>query len=925
MSYKTTLLSLLLFFGCTSLSLNAQIINNITKPSLTKYSLAEKIYLQINNTIYQTGETIWFKAIVSRSFDNSLSDLSEVLYVELIDFNETIIERKVLKLKEGIVSDSFELQESYKSGKYLIRAYTNWNRNFAEDFMFSQTIDVFNLKEQVESIKNPITNVVVYTDKDKLLTADIDPRLINPRYRGNLKLYIDTGNSIDSVELSREKGDIYKLSYNLPENITQAELRFSTQASGKIFATSIPDDYSKTIVIDKDYLDVQFFPEGGKLVNGLISTVAFKSLNHKGLGYKISGYIKNGQGNTITTFSSNDLGLGTFKFFPEIGNNYYAEVSINGVTYKYSLPVANKTGSVLSVVKLKNDLRILLASNTKNIGDVRIQTESKGIKYHDLSFKSKDTITAIISSESLPEGIIKMTVLNNIEQVICERLVFNSKPNDRLVLDVKSNYEIYNQRDKTTLKVRLDSLQHLQKTSLSVLVLTKERSEISKRYKPHLMSYLLLSSELKGFIENSSFYFDTKNRTRTLDLDALMLTQGWRTYKYHNKAEATNYIFEPEKSLVISGTIGEYFNPKKRPKKPLDLNMIVYGEPEEIYKQEIDSSGKYYFEIDDIFKSKIELFMQVVNKKGEPIDFSINLDKKWTPEIKMTKTQKITLPDELITTFIDKSKIVNKRQRDYKTFYNTIALDEVELKDYKLTPEREKSIEENGEPSYVIDKKELDKNTKDWAVGLFSVLEYNYPKLIRFKEFGPLNDRVLCAITRKANFTFILFDGIPVWSGDYRYIGNFPLEDIKSIDIIEKPKNPYKYVSDIYGRIIIIPSDNPGYRVSLINVYTYSKKGFYRSIKPEGVLTDYVKGFSESIEFYTPNYETLTNQDWNIPDNRSVIHWSPKIQLDKNGEYTLEFYNDDHIGEVSIIVEAISKDGKIGYLEKTYTIKEAER
>ena len=133
--------------------LNAQIINNITKPSLTKYSLAEKIYLQIDNTIYQTDATIWFKAVVSKSFDNSLSDLSGIIYVELIDFNETIIETKTLKLNQGTSSGSFDLQGSFKTGKYVLRAYTHWNRNFKDDFIFSQPIDVFNLKKR----KNYIT------------------------------------------------------------------------------------------------------------------------------------------------------------------------------------------------------------------------------------------------------------------------------------------------------------------------------------------------------------------------------------------------------------------------------------------------------------------------------------------------------------------------------------------------------------------------------------------------------------------------------------------------------------------------------------------------------------------------------------------------------------------------------------------------
>lgn len=919
MNCKTVLISSIIF-GFISLSLNSQITNNLKKPSLTKYSLAEKIYLQIDNTFYQTGETIWFKAVVSKSFDNSLSDISEILQVELLDFNETIIEKKLLKLKDGISSGSFELQKSYKSGKYMIRAYTNWNRNFKEDFIFSQTIDVFNLNEKGES-ENAITNVVVNTGDVKFLSADISPKVLNPKFRGELKLYIDTGSSLDSVALRKDKNNIYKLNYELSEKVRQVKLKFNTKASSDIFKGNNSDNFIKTIVLDKDYLDVQFFPEGGKLVNGLINKVAFKSADYKGLGYKISGVIKNEQGKIITTFKSNKLGLGTFKLLPESGKKYYAEFSIDNINYKYNLPLAENEGSVLSVVQLKEDIKVLLVSNKANTDHIRVQTESRGVKYHDLSFRNRDTINMVFSSKSLPEGIIKLSVLNNIEQVICERIIFNTKSDSTLEIDLDTDEKAYSQRDKTILKIQLDSLQEFEKTSLSVLVLDKERHEATRQYKPNLMSYLLMNSELKGFIENPSYYFDSSNSNRLLDLDALMLTQGWRNYKYQNIIENTNYRFKPEKHLVVSGTIGEYLNPKKRPKKPLDLNMIVYDDSENIYKQEIDSNGRFYFEIEDVFKPETEFFMQVVNKKGAPKNFVINLDKKWQPDFKIAKTNDITLPEHFVASLIEKSEFINQRQQDFQTYQNAIALDEVELRDYKLTPAREKSIEQNGEPDFVIDRNDLDQKEPSWSSGLFSLLHSHYSDIFNFNRGTKSYEY---AITRGAFFTFFLFDGKPVYIWDYQYIPNFPIDDIESIDIIKFPKDPYKYEVDTFGRTGAIDRKEM-YSLSIVNVYTYSKRGLFGSTKSEGVLTDFLTSFSESVEFYAPNYNVLTNQDWVIPDNRSVIHWSPEITLNAEGDYILEYYNDDHIGEVTLIVEAISKNGKIGYAERTYTIKKAER
>jgi len=147
----------------------------------------------------------------------------------------------------------------------------------------------------------------------------------------------------------------------------------------------------------------------------------------------------------------------------------------------------------------------------------------------------------------------------------------------------------------------------------------------------------------------------------------------------------------------------------------LDINLIVYGEPVDTYTQEITSKGKYFFELDNVYKSNTELFMQVVDKKGKPIDFSINLDKSWSPKVHIQKEQNVALPRHIKSSFIERVEIDDKIQKKYETSSNTIALDEVKLKDYKLTPAREEFIALHGEPDTVIDGKEL--NEKSMVIG----------------------------------------------------------------------------------------------------------------------------------------------------------------------------------------------------------------
>lgn len=72
------------------------------------------------------------------------------------------------------------------------------------------------------------------------------------------------------------------------------------------------------------------------------------------------------------------------------------------------------------------------------------------------------------------------------------------------------------------------------------MVFNGEHGDIKQE---NIRSYFLLSSELKGAIENPSFYFNEENKERYEAIDALMLTQGWRNYKYPVHREKMSLFF----------------------------------------------------------------------------------------------------------------------------------------------------------------------------------------------------------------------------------------------------------------------------------------------------------------------------------------------------------------------------------------------
>src|SRR5690606_25627251 len=232
---------------------------------ISNTTLAEKLYLQLDKDIYTTGSTIWFKSIVTTSLDNAPTDLSGILYVELISAEKKLIEKKLIKLNQGIGEGHFDLPEILPTGNYLIRAYTEWNRNFDSDFFFEKYVQVFSPINK-NSKENAIGSVTLFKDanEDDHLKALINPFVLHSLHKNKLQLYSTVDVKKDSISIKKDKDDIYQIYYVVPKESKLATLELIT-SNGKT--------HSKTMVLDEQLMDLQFFPESGELVNGLSSKV----------------------------------------------------------------------------------------------------------------------------------------------------------------------------------------------------------------------------------------------------------------------------------------------------------------------------------------------------------------------------------------------------------------------------------------------------------------------------------------------------------------------------------------------------------------------------------------------------------------------------------------------------------------------------
>ncbi|WP_200976365.1 hypothetical protein [Echinicola sp. 20G] len=899
---------LLLFLVLSLLANNVQAQSPIIEST---NALAEKVYLQLDSKIYTHDQTIWFKAIVANAASNRPTLLSGVLHAEIIGSDLQVKDEKLIKLQNGIGEGFFDLNRNYLPGRYLIRAYTQWDSNFGTDYIFKAYTDVF--PSSKEDTASPISQVSLLEKSPGQfwLSANFNPLQIDSLHQKKLSISLNLDGKKDSLTLKKNKEGLYVINYLIPANSTLATLNMETENGAQ---------YSKTIALDEEALDFQFFPESGELVHGLTSRVGFKALDYLGSGKQIEGRVIDGSGKQITTLKSNDLGMGSFVFLADSAHQYFAEIYPSGdssVTYQYPLPVVQPKGYNLAVFKAGNNIRLIQSAIPAHNDSIFIKVTSRGIPYYWIKGRLKQgKALTTLPTNSLPEGIISFTLLDHHRQPVAERLFFNERLENRLTIQASSNQPLYTQREKTTVNIQIkDSNDIPIEANISVLAINGDLMGEIQEKRTNILSSLLLSGDLKGHIEKPGYYFQHDRPNHYNDLDVLMITQDWRNYHYHQNLDSLVYPAEP--SLHVSGSVSGVFSSKKK-KEDVALTLMTFGEKTTFQTQSTDSLGRFNFYLEDAYGEKIDVLIQSANKTGKKKNYTFSLDKKFSPEITFDQKQTIERLDSVSYALVEKHQEKSAAEAAFKLSTDIMELETFTVEDYLLTPEREKVMKRFGKPDRVIEGQDIQEKEEKWSYGLYSILLFNYPEDVKiYRVNGP--GGYLRASVLSAEMTLVVIDGIPVMNYNYDLIPSIPPSEVKSVELIKFAKNFTSLFMEVYPQASPMEAPMTG---SVIAIYTHAGKGIFGVQKPDGLLQTSVPAFSHTREFYRPNYENLSTQDWIKPDLRSVIHWQAQVKTDSTGQAQVNYYNADIPGQVMVIIEAIGPDGKIGYQELIYEVEE---
>ncbi len=311
--------------------------------------------------------------------------------------------------------------------------------------------------------------------------------------------------------------------------------------------------------------DVQFFPEGGQLVNGVRCRVAVKAVNANGLGEDIKGTIADNDGNVVADFATEHLGMGVFAFIPQSGKTYKAKIDGPGEAgFTVDLPKAQDKGFTLSLNNSQPDsifVKVAVNDNTFNQqknSTFYIAAQSGGKIYYASKGKLDGMVYAAkVEKSRFPTGIVQFTLFSQSGEPVAERIAFIQNA-DTLKLNIATSTANYTTRQPV--KISLDAKDNNNspiRGSFSVAVINESRTGLDETAESTIMNNLLLTSDLKGYIEEPNYYFTNVNDETKADLDILMLTQGYRRFEWKQVLDDANPIiaYQPERSLELTGTL----------------------------------------------------------------------------------------------------------------------------------------------------------------------------------------------------------------------------------------------------------------------------------------------------------------------------------------------------------------------------------
>jgi len=769
----------------------------------------EKVYLHTDREYYASGDDLWFKAYLVNATSNYPTFTSNNLYVELVSPDSKIMASEIIRLDDGMGTGDFKLTDSVPGGTYHLRAYTNWLRNFGDNFLYDKKITINNV----------------------------------------------LGVKIQAADPQKSKNKV-------------------------TIAQPVNNSYH-----------LNFFPEGGSLIEGVQSIVGFKAADILGDGARVQGGIVSAQGDTVARFESSDTGVGLFAMLPVAGTKYKVVGTYKGkVPFSVELPTALTEGYCMHTKNTDSTgIQVIISTNQATLdkhkgNELSISAKHDEHTYYSGKFTLNNLQTVIfIPKTQAPAGVNIVLLSDELGHPNCERLVYVN-PKDQVNLTVVPDKATYAPREKATVTIKVvDSKNQPIKANLSMAAVDASMVPADES---NIASYLMLQSEVRGKIDNAAQYFDPANANRFKQLDLLLMTQGWRDFVWKRLADsALKVSFLPESGFTVSGRLRSVLINKSLPNQNITL-FAPGAKGGKLFAARTDINGKYYLDGIQLYGNqtlKIVAADDKGNKSGWVFLDTIANTPVPVPQLPLVNED---IPPQLALFDAQSSARMIEAKR-FKTG------DVVNLKEVNI----------RASPGTIA--------LRDQTVMTFGYPEYNFDITPKDNQWRDLQDFLVHKVPG-AQVNPDTSSGVLFYYSGKKIYPRFIVDQREDVfDRIDFYTLTMDEVISVQANHVVTMGGGDMEIIKLtLKPSAYEKKQF-------NILNADVTGYYNARTFYAPNYENPSTKG----DQRITLHWEPMISTDAKGEATVSFYNADPKSKIRVVVEGLTDKGiplatTVGYVVK---------
>jgi hypothetical protein len=637
----------------------------------------------------------------------------------------------------------------------------------------------------------------------------------------------------------------------------------------------------------QDELKIQIFPEGGTLINEIENRVAFKISNQFGKGFDTNAFVLDEKSDTIQSVSTLKLGMGSFLFKPIEEHTYKLVLQLpNGKKIAENFPNTSNSGYALHILNAtKPSEQLIISVETKHMNSpiAYIIGHARGVvkTFKQLQFENGKTNFAVPLA-SLGDGINSFTLFDENRKPVSERLYFKY-PEETMGLAVSLDAKEYAERNKVALKLT-SFLQNGKPTVADLSMSVYKIDELQSVDESNIQNYLWLTSDLVGKVESPNSYFNFGDPQRVALMDNLMLTNGWRRFKWDNVLNDRNPGFEfiPEiAGKIITGRVIP--SNTGLPVNGITAYLSMPSKRTQFRSSKSDQSGRLKFQFADFYNDD-QVIAQI--EKNNAANYKIEIE---TPFVKSTQNS----TTKFLPYSSEEKFQINRYHRDLQiqNYYNFNNTNKFEIPLVDTT-----GFYHKPDNTYLLD---------DYS--RFATLEEvfrEYMTPVKLSKSGNNFDISVYDNVQKRYFSnqpLILLDGYPITDLN-KFMTYDPLK-IRKIEIVDRM---YFLGNQTY--------------YGILNCTTYNGKMETYDLDPQSVVLDF-KGLQSQREFMAPDYATKDLANTRQPDFRHLLYWSGNINTNEKGKNEISFFTSDLPGKYVIVVQGMSKGGKTGYQELMFDVK----